>query len=184
MNNRVIRQATFDRAREQERQQHWSHPSLLAAYAQLIANTALASAALYLGVRFILLVNRDVDEKLRKKAAVAVSTALECKRHYEANRCEPGQRAPALEQQCSEWFECKNKVHDTQDSQHSALLWAETLAEIINAFLKPISIKSLLILLVSTCGIIIVSNTAFGSYKVQYYTVPPGTPREDNAIET
>ena len=152
-----------------ESKRHWSDPRTLAAYIQLFVSTVIISGLLYLCVRFLRLVNRDVECKFRNKVALAAKAALECRANYETNRCEPEERAPALEAQCAEWAHCMSRSQELWDLQHSAVLWAETLAEIINGFFKPISIKSLIILLTFTFGVIIVSNIAFGSYRVHYY---------------
>ncbi|SCU87957.1 LANO_0D00628g1_1 [Lachancea nothofagi CBS 11611] len=155
---------------------HWSDPRLLSEYLQLIFNVTIVSGLVYLCVRFVQLIKRDVDRKLQAQAVAASRTVLECKAKYEKNRCQPAFRAPWLEDQCLNWLRCMNReLPESQDFQHSAVVWAETLAEILNGFLKPISVKSLCILLVGTCGIIVVSNVAFKSYRVSYHAVPSGT---------
>ncbi|SCV04735.1 LAME_0H20824g1_1 [Lachancea meyersii CBS 8951] len=148
---------------------YWTDPRVLSEYLQLIFNAVVVSGVLYLCVRFVQLINRDVDKKLQVQAAAAVRTVVECRNKYVKNRCQPDQRAPWLESQCLYWSRCMNQeVPEATDPQRSAVVWAETLAEIINGFLKPISVKSLSILLISTCGIIIVSNMAFKTYRVSY----------------
>ncbi|CEP62988.1 Brr6p LALA0_S06e08460g [Lachancea lanzarotensis] len=150
----------------------WTDPKLLSGYVQLIFNTLIVSGLLFLCVRFIQLINRDVDRKLLLQAAGAARTVRECRAKYFKNRCEPESRAPWLESQCLYWSRCMNQeIPEATDPQHSAVVWAETLAEIINGFLKPISAKSLSILLVGSCAIIIVSNMAFKSYRVTYVPI-------------
>ncbi|CUS24231.1 LAQU0S14e03136g1_1 [Lachancea quebecensis] len=161
-----------DASSPKELKRYWSDPKILAAYIQLFVNTVIISGLLYLCVRFLRLVRRDVEWKVENKAVLVAKAAHQCRANYEANRCEPEERAPALEAQCVEWAHCMSKSHELRDLQHSTVLWAETLAEIINGFFKPISVKSLIILSTFTFGVIIVSNVAFGSYRVHYYGTP------------
>ncbi|SCU82867.1 LAFA_0D00496g1_1 [Lachancea sp. 'fantastica'] len=147
----------------------WTDPKVLSEYLQLAFNALIVSGILYLCVRFIQLINRDVDRKMLLQAAGAARTIQECRAKYIKNRCEPESRAPWLESQCLYWSRCMNQeIPESTDPQHSAVVWAETLAEIINGFLRPISAKSLSILLIGSCAIIIVSNMAFKSYRVTY----------------
>lgn len=147
-------------------------PRILSQYLQLIFNAALASLAFYLLVRFVQLIHTDVQLKLKQKSMDLVQAALQCAREYERNGCEPSKRVPALEAQCNHWYRCMNN-QDTDTRVHQrAQLWAQTLAEIINAFAKPISIKALCFVLLIVCGTILVTNVAFGTYRIYYHGLP------------
>ncbi|SCU86344.1 LAMI_0D01662g1_1 [Lachancea mirantina] len=155
-------------------------PRLLSEYIQLLFNVIIAAIGVYVIVGFIRLTSRDVDRKLHQNTLETLARIERCRANYERNRCEPANRAPRMEQQCQEWLLCLNQ--DTQvahDSSHSATIWAATLAEIIDVFLKNISVRSLVFMLISICGIIVVTNVAFGSYRVHYYGHAVGRSKTD-----
>ncbi|SCU95578.1 LADA_0G16336g1_1 [Lachancea dasiensis] len=151
-------------------QRFWTDPRLLSEYVQLIFNTTVVSGILYLCVRFIQLINRDVERKVQFRAAAASAVMAECKSRFAQNQCQGLLRPPWLEPQCAHWARCMNGEAPESLSVHSAVIYAETLAEILNGFLKPISLKSIGILFFGTCGVIVVSNVAFKTYRVSYTT--------------
>ncbi|EJS43850.1 brr6p [Saccharomyces arboricola H-6] len=148
------------------RQSIWSNPSLIAEYMQLLFNFIMGAIALSLVVKFILMVRNDVNLKLEHDIMDARDKIATCESNYLINQCEPHMRVPALETRCNEWSKCmKQKILPSSDYQW-AHAWAHTLAGVINAFFETFSIRSFLFILISVTGIIFVTNTSFGSYRV------------------
>lgn len=156
-------------------------PELLAGYLQLAFNAAILLLILILVIRFLLMVQSDVHNKSREKLADDIVRIQSCKNEYEQNQCLPGTRVPALEALCNEWFRCMNlNINGLQDRNmyQSGTLWAQTLAEIINAFVNKISIRSVIVILAVICAIVLVTNVAFGSYRVYWYNSTNNPPNE------
>ncbi|CAI4039050.1 hypothetical protein SMKI_07G0170 [Saccharomyces mikatae IFO 1815] len=144
----------------------WVRPGLIAEYIQLLFNFIIGMITLSLVIKFILLIRNDVNLKLEHDVREALDKIATCKSNYYRNQCEPHMRVPALEVRCDEWSKCMNdKILPGSDYQW-AKAWARTLAEVINAFFEAFSIRSFLFILVSIIGIIFVTNTSFGSYRV------------------
>lgn len=171
MSNYLKDEAEYERNEEVTKRDSSLDPKIVSQYLQLFFNSAIGAVGLYIMMKFIQLVNKDVQRKMEDREITAMKTALACRNQYSINKCQPDARAPALEQKCSEWYYCMNHADKDKNIQQSATLWAETLAEILNAFLKPISVRSLFFILVTSCGVILVTNMAFYSYRIQYYGV-------------
>ncbi|CCD23660.1 Brr6p NDAI_0B06290 [Naumovozyma dairenensis CBS 421] len=152
-------------------------PTVWAEYFQLAFNVLVASITLFLFIKFLYMVNRDVDSKVQMLILSDIYKIEKCKHDYEMNQCDLKTRVPALEDQCNEWFHCFQPNSTVNVTGSSSILWAQTLAEVVNAFVEPISIRTLLVLLLSTCSIIIVTNVAFGSYRVSYRYNNENNPR-------
>lgn len=156
-------------------------PELLAGYLQLTFNAAMLLMILIFMTRFLFMVQSDVNNKSRERLADDIVRIQSCKNEYEQNQCLPGTRVPALESLCNEWFKCMNpNTNGLQDRNiyQSGTLWAQTLAEIINAFVDRISIRSVIIILVTVCAIVMVTNVAFGSYRVYCYNSTNSHPND------
>ena len=64
-----------------------------------------------------------------------------CAHRYEINKCFPlSQRVPALARQCADWELCMQK---DPSGVGRARVVAETIGEVINSFVEPISWKTL-----------------------------------------
>lgn len=158
-------------------------PHVLAAYLQLSFNAVLLLMVLTLLVKFFLMVRDDVSYKVQEKLAENLRTIENCKKNYEQNDCSPEIRVPALDNICDEWFHCMTRNENgkqTNNIRQSGTLWARTLAEILNSFIEPISLRTTMLILVASCAIVLVTNVAFGSYRVYYYN--DGLNFEDKAI--
>ncbi|AJS28062.1 BBM_1a_G0017880.mRNA.1.CDS.1 [Saccharomyces cerevisiae] len=148
------------------RQSIWLSPSLIAEYIQLFFNFIIGTIGLSLAIKFILMIRNDVNLKLEHNVREELDKIATCKSRYFENQCEPHMRVPALEVRCNEWSKCMNKEIVSGSDYQWAKAWARTLAEVINAFFEAFSIRSFLFILISIIGIVFVTNTSFGSYRV------------------
>lgn len=140
-------------------------PFVLSLYLQLFLNLILISFVLYAVYIFIKTIKSDINSKLEMYTMDALQEISLCSREYYRNRCslENGnKRAPALEKTCTVWNKCMNR--DPQLIGKSKIS-AETFAEIINGFLKPISWKSLIFMNSMIFSSLFITNIAFGSYR-------------------
>lgn len=140
-------------------------PYVLLLYLQLFFNLLLVSVLLYLVYVFITTIKADINQKIEIYTTDATREISRCTRDYYRNKCstENGNtRAPALEQPCTVWEKCMNR--DPQLIGKSKIT-AETFADIVNGFLRPISWKSLILVNIMIFGSLFVTNIAFGSYR-------------------
>ncbi|CCC70882.1 hypothetical protein NCAS_0F03980 [Naumovozyma castellii] len=146
-------------------------PKIIAQYIQLLFNSVVVTVILFFAYQFVTLVKKDVDFKLQRKLVENDYRIQRCEENYVRNQCEPELRVPALEELCNEWFHCMQEKEETPKGtvvHISTTLWAQTLAEVVNAFIEPISWRTLFFILLTTCSIVAVTNIAFGSYTVHY----------------
>lgn len=140
-------------------------PYVLSLYLQLFINICLIGVVFFFAYVFIKTIRADINHKLEKYTSDALQEISLCSREYYRNKCsiENGeQRVPALERACTTWSKCMNR--DPQQLGKSKIT-AETLADIVNGFIKPISWKSLIFIMILIVGSILITNVAFGSYR-------------------
>ncbi|KAH3676216.1 hypothetical protein WICPIJ_009176 [Wickerhamomyces pijperi] len=137
-------------------------PYILSLYLQLFFNVVIVSVILYFIYIFISTVKADVENKVDSYASDIIQEIALCTREYHMNHCLPGQRVVALETVCSNWERCMNR---DPTALGRAKIGAETFAEIINGFIKPISWKTMIFLSLITIGSLVLTNAAFGSYR-------------------
>lgn len=144
-------------------------PYVLSLYLQLAFNLALVAVVLYLLYVFLATVKLDINHKVDVYTLDALQEISRCLREYYRNRCATDNgstRAPALEQPCTAWERCMNR--DPQQIGR-LMITAETFADIVNGFLRPISWKLLVLFSVLLVGSIFVTNVAFGLYRHHAY---------------
>ncbi|AOA60395.1 Nuclear envelope morphology [Komagataella phaffii CBS 7435] len=139
-----------------------STPYVLALYLQLFFNILLVSIIGYFVYSFVSTVRADVEHKIEDYALDILQEISVCSREYIRNNCDPLKRVPALEKSCLAWEKCMNRDPALVGR---AKLGAETFAEIIDGFVKPISWKTIFFLLLLFLGSIILANSTFGSYR-------------------
>lgn len=137
-------------------------PYILSLYLQLIFNVIIVSILLYFVYSFISTIKSDVDLKVESYSTEILQEIALCSREYLRNNCQPGKRVVALEAVCSDWEKCMNRDPTIVSK---AKIGAETFAEILNGFIKPISWKSMVFLFLITVGSLILTNAAFGTYR-------------------
>lgn len=117
-------------------------PRILSYYAQFAFNLTLAFLTLYVIVAFLLAIRSDVIRASDEESSRILAEMAVCARNFVENRCsgEDGRRLPALEAVCDNWERCMN-----QDPAKvgRAKVSAQTLAEIFNGFIEPISLKTM-----------------------------------------
>jgi len=140
-------------------------PYVLSLYLQLFFNLLLIGIILYLLFIFIRTIKSDISHKLETYTSDAIQEISLCSREYYRNKCsiEDGQtRVPALEKACTMWSKCMNR--DPQLIGKSKIT-AETFADIVNGFVKPITWKSLFFMNFMIFGSLFITNIALGSYR-------------------
>lgn len=137
-------------------------PYLLSLYLQVIFNSIIVSLIAYLIYIFVTTIKSDINRKIEVYTTDILEEISTCTREYYRNKCSPDKRAPILEQSCNNWQKCMNR--DPQLLARSKIT-AETFADIVNGFIKPISWKSLFFLNFLIWGSLIITNVVFGSYR-------------------
>lgn len=137
-------------------------PHLLIGYVQLLFNLSLAIILLYIIGGFVHTVRTDIASKTSLHRAKLSHEIEMCSRSYHENKCSPKTRVPALEQKCREWESCMQR---RPDDVGGGKVVAETVADIVNGLLEPITIKSLLFIAIALFGCVFVSNYAFALAK-------------------
>lgn len=146
-------------------------PEIVAGYMHLAFNGVLLSLVLTLVVKFMMVVRDDVHYRIEEEAARELRVIEACRKSYEQNGCRPDLRVPALEEHCEEWYHCMNRDQSCSGRRYqSGALWARTIAEILNSFIEPMSIRSTVLALSVVCALVLVTNSAFGSYRVYHYS--------------
>lgn len=81
-----------------------------------------------------------MDLRSREVATETLAEMAVCAREYKENRCDRSSRVPAMETVCENWEKCM-KQDPTKVGR--AKVSAYTFAEILNNFVEPISIKTM-----------------------------------------
>mmetsp|Transcript_382 Transcript_382/g.692 ORF Transcript_382/g.692 Transcript_382/m.692 type:complete len:345 (+) Transcript_382:55-1089(+) len=114
-------------------------PSLL----QITFNSIVAAIILYIILSFVLSIRSDVSEKVKAEIESLRLEVQDCRDHFELNRCsELADISPHLRRQCTTWKACMER--SVLQGAVTTRLSAQTIAEVINAFLEPLNFKSLI----------------------------------------
>lgn len=145
----------------------WTDPSVpyvLLLYLQLLCNVLLVLLVVYVLYVMVVNIRADVRHKIEIYTSDAIQEISKCSRNYYRNKCstDGNKRAPALEEVCTTWEKCMNR--DPQQIGRSKIT-AETFADIVNGFFRPISWKSLFMSSLLLVASFVVTNFAFGSYR-------------------
>lgn len=125
-------------------------PSIIAKYLQVLFNFLICFGCLYMIYSFWATIKADVDKASDDAMAEVLSEMATCSKNYVENRCGSDQRLPALEVICSNWELCMNR---DPSAVRRAKVSAHTFAEILNSFVEPISLKTMVSLVV--CALVI-----------------------------
>lgn len=130
-------------------------PHVLLLYLQLAFNAVLVLVVAYIGYLIVSTLRADIRQKIDMCISDALNEISLCSKEYYRNKCyndEQNKRPPALDQTCAMWEQCMNR--DPQQLAKS-FVTAETLADVLNAFVHRLSWKSLVFLLcLITCCIL------------------------------
>lgn len=137
-------------------------PYVLSLYLQLLFNILIVGLIAYFVIIFITTIRADINNKLELYVTDSLQEISRCSKEFYRNKCNGERIPPILENQCSNWLRCMNR--DPQLIGKSRIT-AEMLAEILNGFIKPISWKSMIFLIVIIFGSIVMTNVAFNTYR-------------------
>lgn len=135
-------------------------PGLLALYLQVGFNLAMVAALIYAIAMFYLTIRNDVNLKVEEYSVDIIDQIAKCSFEYLRNGCEPSKRVPAIEAACQQWERCMQR--DPKEVGR-AKVSAETFGVIIEAFLNPIGLKSMLFLIGVFAGSFLLVNAVFAS---------------------
>ncbi|CAO3652962.1 unnamed protein product [Cunninghamella echinulata] len=144
-------------------------------YIQLIFRIIILSILLYIVFHLIWTIQEDFQIKAHDYTNTLIQEIQSCAQQYKINLCDPETRVPALEKKCEYWLTCMNRIpHSITRTKVSA----ETIAEIINSFVEPISYKAMFFFLILVVGSFVVSNITFGLFRKssEYHTIQPRPP--------
>lgn len=137
-------------------------PYVLSLYLQLIFNIIIIGLICYFIIIFVTTIRSDINYKLELYITDSLQEISKCSREYYRNKCNEDIIPPVLENQCTTWLKCMNR--DPQLIGRSKLT-AETLADILNGFIRPISWKSIIFLVIMVFGSVTLTNVAFNTYR-------------------
>lgn len=115
-------------------------PSILSTYAQLAMNIFILAVVVYLVTMFIITIRNDVDKAAERSRQEVIAEINTCIRDYTEGQCARETRIRAMEKQCEEWQACMDQDPTLVGR---ARVSADTFAHILNAFVDPISWKSM-----------------------------------------
>ena len=75
-------------------------------WVQFIFVFSFAGGILTLAYKIVLAMLEDIEKKRQIETEVQNAKILKCVQDYETNRCDPGERVPALNSLCEEWELC------------------------------------------------------------------------------
>lgn len=145
--------------RHTERTERWMRlPYYANLYLQVFLNAFLIAVLCYSAWVFFKGIRNDVHSKVQLYSKDMMEKISLCARHYSENRCDPPSRVPALEKACTDWEVCMNQ--DSRIVDRRSQLSAQTVGEVINAFLEQLSWKSASLLGVGFVIMVVGSNAA------------------------
>ncbi|KAJ1901728.1 hypothetical protein LPJ66_000577 [Kickxella alabastrina] len=143
-------------------QMHRDIPYVISGYLQLAFNVFMVGTVLTIIINVLMTIQRDVNAKVQEYSAVVMQEIVACSKQYLENKCAPEMRVPAMEKACNMWDTCMNQ---DPSKVGRAKVSAETLAGIVNGFIEPLSLKTMMFFLLMFFGTLFVSNFAFGAYR-------------------
>jgi amino acid transporter len=143
----------------------WANPELphlVHGYFLLFSSIIIFSIISIIVLQLFLTIRRDLKNKAAIHSSEIVQQILECSNQYHINHCNPAERVPAMQQKCNEWELCMNR---NPDDIIMSEIGAETIAETLNQFVKPLEVKTIVIITVLITVILILSNICFLIFK-------------------
>ncbi|KAI8048417.1 Di-sulfide bridge nucleocytoplasmic transport domain-containing protein [Syncephalis plumigaleata] len=103
-------------------------------------------------------VRTDVQLKANERMAAIEESIRMCRANYENNICDDPNGRPLLADFCPGWKKCMEQ--DSSDFGRSRLV-AEAAAEIIEAFMQPLSLRTILIFVLTAFGVLALLNIIY-----------------------
>ena len=119
---------------------HPGLPNTLSYYVQFLLNFFLALCVMYVLYGIFSTISNDIAERAMMESSEIVAEMAVCAREFKENKCERGSRVPAMETVCNNWEKCMQRDPYTVGRSR---LSAGMFAEIVNGFIEPISLKSM-----------------------------------------
>ncbi|CAO3650390.1 unnamed protein product [Cunninghamella blakesleeana] len=137
---------------------HRSLSYTIITYIQLLFRVTILSIILYVVFQLIWTIREDFQIKANDYTNALIQEIQSCAQQYKINLCDPETRVPALEKKCEYWLLCMNRM---PHSVTRVRVSAETIAEIINSFVEPISYKAMFFFSLLVIGSFVISNITF-----------------------
>lgn len=144
-------------------------PYTLSLYLQIFINIVMACIFFYFLFSFASTIHSDVDKRVTVHSAELLAEIAECSRQYLRNNCMPGRRVPVLESMCSSWEKCMNRDPSIVGR---AQVSAETFSQIIDGFVKHLSIRTWTIFFGAFVVAFVLPNFAFSSFRSNRLSAP------------
>uniref|UniRef100_A0A060T6T0 ARAD1B14586p n=1 Tax=Blastobotrys adeninivorans TaxID=409370 RepID=A0A060T6T0_BLAAD len=141
-------------------------PYIISTYLQLAFNMFMVCIILYLVSRSLVVLWRDVDAKLESYSNNLMVDISQCTMQYLENNCRPDIRPPALHDECSRLEKC---MEQDPSGIGRAKVTAETIAEIINSFVEPFTMKTTIVAFTLFVLVMFLSNLFFGFIRAKSY---------------
>lgn len=138
-------------------------PYTLSLYTQLALNVIIGGIFVYFIYHFFHTISLDIDGKVGEYSSEILAEIAECSNQYLRNNCMPGRRVPALESVCQTWERCMNRDPEVVGRTRVS---AETLSQVIDSFLRPLSIRTWLMLIGSFTFAVIFPNALFSFFRL------------------
>jgi len=155
---------------KKEKEKWWVNPDLpqtIHGYVLLFFNTLIFGIIGTVVLQLFLTIRKDLKNKAARHSSEILQQILECSNQYHINHCNPKERVPAMQKKCNEWELCMNR---NPDDVIMSEVGAETIAETLNQFVKPLEVKTVVIIVVLIVGAIVISNICFIVFKRLNYT--------------
>jgi len=153
------RKAAVNQEGTNQLQRHFLMPYVIAGYLQLLFNVVIVAVLLVSLLSIVWSIRNDITGKVMEQTIEAQAIVRRCYNEYMDNRCNETQSLPLLRQQCHTWYVCMTR--DPKSIGSKTKLYAETLSEVLNSFVEPISYRTLSVILLLLLGFTLVSNLAF-----------------------
>ncbi|CAE6469456.1 unnamed protein product [Rhizoctonia solani] len=115
-------------------------PHILLGYVRVIFNVSLVLGFLYILAVIVVTVRRDIEDNISTYIGENAAEIQQCTSQYALNKCDKGAVVPHMKQFCDDWKRCMQRDASVVGRARVA---AETLAEVVNGFVEPISWKTL-----------------------------------------
>ncbi|TPX71510.1 hypothetical protein SpCBS45565_g01081 [Spizellomyces sp. 'palustris'] len=148
-------------------------PYMISGYIQMFFSMFIIAIMLYMIVQFILTVRHDLEMKAEEYSVEIIHQVAECSKNYIENRCDPKTRVQYMQKACQEWEICMQR--DPKEVGRLKV-GAETLAEILNKLVEPLSYKTMAFGTVLLFGTLFLTSTAFNLVKARASSPPNPVP--------
>ncbi|KAK9898474.1 hypothetical protein P389DRAFT_34549 [Cystobasidium minutum MCA 4210] len=146
---------------------HSDMPYVLLGYLQFGFNTSLILVSLALLLWFLVTLQHDVAQRVSEYSIELQQEIMHCSSNYISNRCQPGERVPAMEAMCKQWEFCMNKDPKVVNKLRVA---AEVMAEVVNGFVEIISWRTMAFLLATLFIVVAYTNRTIATYRQQQHS--------------